>query len=97
MLRRGMRSPPSTLRAICARTAFERTPAVPAVKDIRSDADVGARMRSYDVALIGIVLLAVGIAVLAAAPALGLGLPLAAALWSSAFGTFAVARRPGRR
>jgi hypothetical protein len=54
-------------------------------------------MRSYDVALIGIVLLAVGIAVLAAAPALGLGLPLAAALWSSAFGTFAVARRPGRR
>ena len=55
------------------------------------------RLRRYDIALIGIVLLACGIAVLAAAPRLGYGLPLAGALWSSAAATFSVARRPGRR
>jgi len=68
-----------------------------AVKNTRTNADVGARMRSYDIALIGIVLLACGIAALASVPGIAFGLPLAAALWSSAVGTFAVARRPGRR
>lgn len=68
-----------------------------AVKEKRSDADVGARMRSYDIALIGIVLLASGIAALASVPGIAIGLPLAAALFSTAVGTFAVARRPGRR
>jgi hypothetical protein len=67
------------------------------VKHRSGDADVGARMRSYDIALIGIVLLACGIAAIASVPGIALGLPLAAALWSSAVGTFAVARRPGRR
>jgi hypothetical protein len=67
-----------------------------AVKDTRLDADVGARMRSYDIALIGIVLLACGVAVLAGAPQLAYGLPIAAALWSSALMSFAVARRPRR-
>jgi len=55
------------------------------------------RLRSYDVALIGIVLVACGIAALASASALGLGLLLAGAPWSLALATFAVARRPGRR
>ena len=68
-----------------------------AVKEKRADADVGARMRSYDIALIGIVLLACGIAALASVPGVAIGLPLAAALFSTAVGTFAVARRPGRR
>jgi hypothetical protein len=68
-----------------------------AVKDNRRDADVGARMRSYDIALVGIVLLACGIAALASVPGIALGLPLAAALWGSALGTFVVARRPSRR
>lgn len=67
------------------------------VKDRSADADVGARMRSYDIALIGIVLLACGIAALASLPGIALGLPLAGALWTSALTTFAVARRPGRR
>ena len=68
-----------------------------AVKEKPADADVGARMRSYDIALIGIVLLACGIAALASVPGTAIGLPLAAALFSTAVGTFAVARRPGRR
>ncbi len=55
------------------------------------------RLRSYDIALIGIVLLACGIAVIAGAPSIGYGLPLAGALWSSAAATFAFARRPSRR
>jgi hypothetical protein len=55
------------------------------------------RLRSYDIALIGIVLLACGIAALATAPGPALALPAAAALWSSALMSFAVARRPGRR
>jgi hypothetical protein len=68
-----------------------------AVKEKRANADVGVRMRSYDIALIGIVLLACGIAALASVPGVAIGLPLAAALFSTAVGTFAVARRPGRR
>ena len=70
-----------------------------AVKETPPDADDAGimRLRSYDIALIGIVLLACGIAVLATAPGPALALPAAAALWSSALMSFAVARRPGRR
>jgi hypothetical protein len=70
-----------------------------AVKKRTWDADDAGivRLRSYDIALIGIVLLACGIAVLATAPGPLLALPAAAALWSSAAMSFAVARRPGRR
>jgi len=55
------------------------------------------RLRNYDIALIGIVLLACGIAVLATASGPALALPAVGALWSSALMSFAVARRPGRR
>ena len=70
-----------------------------AVKESPLDADDAGivRLRSYDIALIGIVLLACGIAALATAPGPALALPAAAALWSSALMSFAVARRPGRR
>jgi hypothetical protein len=47
-----------------------------------------------DVALIGIVLVACGIAVLATNTALGARLVLAGALWSAALSVFAAARRP---
>ena len=69
------------------------------VKKTPPDADDAGivRLRSYDIALIGIVLLACGIAVLATAPGPALALPAAGALWSSALMSFAVARRPGRR
>jgi len=46
-----------------------------------------------DVALIGIVLLACGIAALAAGVGLGERMLLAGALWAAAFGAFATARR----
>ena len=55
------------------------------------------RLRSYDIALIGIVLVACGIAALASASRLGDGLLLAGAPWALALATFAAARRPGRR
>lgn len=55
------------------------------------------RLRSYDIALIGIVLVACGIAALASASRFGDGLLLAGAPWTLALATFAVARRPGRR
>jgi hypothetical protein len=69
------------------------------VKETPPDADDAGivRLRSYDIALIGIVLLACGIVALVTAPGPGLALPAAAALWSSALMSFAVARRPGRR
>jgi hypothetical protein len=55
------------------------------------------RLSSYDIALIGIVLLACGIAVLAAVPQIGAALPSAGVLWTGALMTFAAARRPHRR
>ena len=55
------------------------------------------RFSSYDIALIGIVLLACGIAVLASVPQIGAALPSAGALWAGALVTFAAARRPRRR
>jgi hypothetical protein len=55
------------------------------------------RLRSYDIALIGIVLLACGIAVLATVPQIGAALPFAGGLWAGALITFAEARRPRRR
>jgi hypothetical protein len=54
-------------------------------------------LRSNDVALIGIVLLAVGIAVLAAGTQLADRLLLAGALWAGAGVVFAAARHPNRR
>jgi hypothetical protein len=68
-----------------------------AIKNSRRDADVARRMRSYDIALIGIVLLACGVVALASVPGIALGLPLAAALWSTAVATFGAARSPRRR
>jgi hypothetical protein len=54
--------------------------------------------RRHDVALIGIVLLAGGIAVLAGLPLRMHRLPIAAALWTTALLAFASARpRRGRR
>ena len=69
------------------------------VKETPPDADYAGivRLRNYDIALIGIVLLACGIAVLATASGPALALPAVGALWSSALMSFAVARRPGRR
>ena len=55
------------------------------------------RLRSNDIALIGIVLIACGVAALASASGLGDGLLLAGAPWTLALATFAAARRPGRR
>jgi hypothetical protein len=55
------------------------------------------RLRSYDIALIGIVLVACGIAALARAPHIGDGLLFAGAPWTLAVATFVAARRPGRR
>ena len=49
--------------------------------------------RRNDVALLGIVLLACGIAVLATGAGLGARLLLTAGLWSAALAVFAVARR----
>jgi membrane associated rhomboid family serine protease len=54
-------------------------------------------LRNNDVALIGIVLLACGIAVLAAGPRVPARLLFAGALWASAGVMFAAARHPGRR
>ena len=70
-----------------------------AVKETPPNADDAGimRLRSYDIALIGIVLLACGIAVLATAPGPRWHCRRPRALWSSALMTFAVARRPGRR
>ena len=53
------------------------------------------RLRSNEIALIGIVLLALGIAVLAGAPRLGARVALSSALWAGALGTFVAARRAG--
>jgi hypothetical protein len=55
------------------------------------------RLSSYEIALIGIVLVAFGIAALASASALGDGLLLAGAPWALAVATFVAARRPSRR
>ena len=55
------------------------------------------RLGSYEIALIGIVLVACGIGALASASQLGEGLLLAGAPWALAVATFAFARRPGRR
>jgi hypothetical protein len=80
------------------------------VKDAQADADAGSndpdeqrnpvvttrkRLRSNEIALIGIVLLALGIAVLAGAPRLGARVALSSALWAGALGTFVAARRAG--
>jgi hypothetical protein len=54
-------------------------------------------LRSYDIALIGIVLLACGIAVLATLPQIGTALPSAGVLWTGALMTFLAARRPRGR
>ena len=52
------------------------------------------RLRSNEIALIGIVLLAFGIAVLAGAPRFGaLRVALAGMMWVGALATFVVARR----
>ena len=51
------------------------------------------RLGSNEIALIGIVLLAFGIAVLAGAPRLGARVVLAGALWAGALVTFVAARR----
>jgi hypothetical protein len=55
------------------------------------------RLRSNDLALIGIVLLACGIAILAAGAGLGERLAATAGLWTSALVVFGAARQPGRR
>jgi hypothetical protein len=55
------------------------------------------RLRSNEVALIGIVLLAGGIAVLASGPRLPDRFPLAGALWAGALAMFAAARHPTRQ
>jgi hypothetical protein len=55
------------------------------------------RLRSYDIALIGIVLVAFGIAALASASQLGDGLLFAGAPWALAVATFVAARRPRGR
>jgi hypothetical protein len=55
------------------------------------------RLSSYDIALIGIVLVACGIAALASASRLGDGLLFAGAPWALAVATFIAARRPSRR
>jgi hypothetical protein len=55
------------------------------------------RLHSYDIALIGIVLVAFGIAALASASQLGDGLLFAVTPWTLAVATFVVARRPSRR
>lgn len=54
-------------------------------------------MSSNDLALIGVVLLAAGIAVLAAGTGLAETLVGAVGLWTSALVVFAAARNPGRR
>jgi len=70
-----------------------------AVKDDERNADAAIvttrkRLRSNEIALIGIVLLAFGIAVLAGAPQFGaLRVVLAGTMWSGAVATFVVARR----
>lgn len=51
------------------------------------------RLRSNEIALFGIVLLALGIAVLAGEPRVGGRALLAAALWVGALATFVAARR----
>ena len=51
------------------------------------------RLRSNEIALIGIVLLALGIAVLAGEPRVGGRLALAGALWVASLVTFVAARR----
>jgi hypothetical protein len=51
------------------------------------------RLRSNEIALIGIVLLALGIAVLAGAPRLEARVALSGALWAGALVTFVAARR----
>lgn len=55
------------------------------------------RLSSYDIALIGIVLVACGIAALASASQLDDGLLFAGAPWALAVATFIAARRPSRR
>ena len=51
-------------------------------------------LRSNEIALIGIVLLALGIAVLAGAPQFGaVRVALASAMWAGALATFVAARR----
>jgi len=55
------------------------------------------RLRSYDIALIGIVLIACGVAAFASASGLGDGLLLALVPWALALATFAAARRSRRR
>ncbi len=55
------------------------------------------RLRSNDLALIGIVLLAAGIAVFAAGADLAERLGVAAGLWTSALGVFGAARQPNRQ
>jgi hypothetical protein len=72
------------------------------VKDAAANADVGGmttskRMSSNDMALIGVVLLALGIAVLATGAGLLETATVTAGLWTSAALTFASARHPGRR
>jgi hypothetical protein len=57
------------------------------------DSTVSTTKRN-DVALIGIVLVACGIAVLATGVALGARLVVAGTLWSAALVVFAAARRP---
>jgi hypothetical protein len=55
------------------------------------------RVRANDVALIGVVLLALGLAVLIGGARVGGRLPLTGALWGAALLFFAAARQPGRR